>query len=99
MEIMHPFKISKWVEITMIMTKDSPSGKCIDKIYTIGYYTGFYSSLSDKIEAYWVPLEFWTLMIIFIICESNLEIMCMQMILPIKIIHREFGVTFYVKTK
>ena len=47
-EIMHPFKILKWLETTMIMTKDSPSGKCIDKIYTVGYYTGFYSSLSDK---------------------------------------------------
>ena len=48
-EIMHPFKILKWVDKTMIMTKDSPFGKCIDKIYTIGYYTGFYSSLSYKI--------------------------------------------------
>ena len=48
-EIMHPFKILKWLETTMIMTKDSPLGKFIDKIYTIGYYTGFYSSLSDKI--------------------------------------------------
>ena len=43
----------------MIMTKDSPFRKCIDKIYTIGYYTGFYSSLSDKIWAYVGPFEFW----------------------------------------
>ena len=41
------------------MIKENHLFKCLyDKIYTIGYYPGFYSSPKDKIRAYGGHFEF-----------------------------------------